>query len=123
MVDGSGNARIMDFGLASVVRDPNSVASNSDVGYSPRWTAPEILRGEASASKETDVFSFGMVIYEVRGRSVLDVSTTLFVDSGLRRAISIPRCPSASNSSWHRGWEASKTAQPPQTHGCVVGIN
>ena len=68
MVDGSGNARIVDFGLASVVRDPNSVESNSDVGYSPRWTAPEILRGGVSASKESDVFSFGMVIYEVRGR-------------------------------------------------------
>ena len=66
LVDGSGNARIMDFGLASIVRDPSSVASTSDGhGYSPRWTAPEVLRG-APASKKSDVFSFAMVAYEVR---------------------------------------------------------
>ena len=62
MVDGSGNARIMDFGLAGVVRGPNPVAST---GYSPRWTAPEILRDGTPPNKKSDVFSFAMVIYEV----------------------------------------------------------
>ena len=67
MVDTSGNARIVDFGLACIARDPSSIASNSDGrGYTPRWTAPEIFRGEA-ASRKSDVFSFAMVIFEVRG--------------------------------------------------------
>ena len=89
-MDGTGNARIVDFGLASVVRDPSSVVSTSDVGHTPRWTAPEILRHGTPASTESDVFSFAMVIYEVRGWLVLDVSTTLFVDSGLLRESSVP---------------------------------
>ena len=89
-MDGSGNAQIVDFGLASVVRDPSSVASTSDVGHTPRWTAPEILRHGMPASKESDVFSFAMVIFEVRGWSVLEVSTALFVDSGLLRESSVP---------------------------------
>ncbi|KAF9644874.1 kinase-like protein [Thelephora ganbajun] len=66
VVDTSGNARITDFGLSSVVRDPSSVASASDgSGYTPRWTAPEILREGTPASKKSDVFSFAMVIFEV----------------------------------------------------------
>ena len=122
-MDGSGNARIMDFGLASVVRDPGSMGSISDIGHTPRWTAPEILRYGTLASRESDIFSFAMVIFEVRGCSALGVSTTLFVDSGPRRASSVPWCPGASGSSFHRGWETSTTARSPQTHGCVVGIN
>jgi serine/threonine protein kinase len=95
MVDGSGNALIMDFGLASVVRDPSSVASTSDGGYTVRWGAPEILQGITVVSKKSDVFSFAMVTIEVRGRLVLDVSTDLFVDSGFLRASSVRRCLSA----------------------------
>ena len=59
----------MDFGLASIVRDQNSVPSTSDgYGHTPRWTAPEIFKPDGKpAGKKSDVFSFAMVIYEVRG--------------------------------------------------------
>lgn len=33
-----------------------------------QWTAPEILNGQGTYSKETDVFSFAMVAIEVRYR-------------------------------------------------------
>lgn len=72
MVDEFGNARITDFGLAVIVRDPNSLASpTEDQGHTLRWTAPEILKSD-KASERSDVFSFGMVIIEVGG----DRSTT-----------------------------------------------
>ena len=71
----------MDFGLASVARGQNSVANTTDgYGYTPRWTAPEMWREGTPASKKSDVFSFAMVIYEVRGGSILKVSTVLSVD-------------------------------------------
>ena len=70
MVDALGNARITDFGLAAIVRGPDSLASiTDDQGHTPRWTAPEVLRQGSSATKESDVFSFGMVITEVVGGS------------------------------------------------------
>ena len=31
-----------------------------------RWMAPELLEGKTDASKESDVYAFGMVMYEVR---------------------------------------------------------
>lgn len=67
MVDALGNARITDFGLAAIIRDPNSRTSATDDHHqTPRWTAPEILQS-GSPTKESDVFSFGMVIIEVAG--------------------------------------------------------
>jgi len=68
VIDESGNARITDFGLAAVARNPHSHRSSlGDDGHTARWCAPEILKGDQSFSKESDVFSFGMVIIEVGG--------------------------------------------------------
>ena len=69
MVDESSNARITDFGLATISWEPHSTRSSPDEDwYTTRWCAPEILMGEQPASKESDVFSFGMVIIEVGAR-------------------------------------------------------
>ena len=68
MVDESGNARITDFGLAVIARNPHSRRSTSDEGeHTGRWCAPEVLKSERSVSMESDVFSFGMVMIEVGG--------------------------------------------------------
>jgi len=70
-VDGSGHARIADFGLATVTQNLDSFRSASrQHGHSARWAAPEILNERGTHSKEADVFAFAMVIIEVRhGRS------------------------------------------------------
>ena len=66
LMDGSGNARIADFGLATVTQNLDSLRSTScQRGHTVRWTAPELLN-EGTYSKETDVFSFAMVMIEVR---------------------------------------------------------
>lgn len=72
MVDSFGNARITDFGLTTIVRDPNSFVNTSeDQDQTLRWTAPEFL-GSGQATKESDVYSFAMVVIEVGGhRSTL----------------------------------------------------
>ena len=68
-MDDHGHACIADFGLATVARNMDSMQSDSPHGHFSRWTAPEVLNGE-SYSKEADVFSFAMVMIEVRhGRS------------------------------------------------------
>ena len=71
-MDDSGNARIADFGLATVTQNLDSTRSAScQHGYTARWTAPEVLN-EGICSKEADVFSFAMVMIEVRhGQSIM----------------------------------------------------
>ncbi|KAF9646901.1 kinase-like protein [Thelephora ganbajun] len=59
-MDGSGHARITDFGLA---QDTTGVVSISGA-HSSRWTAPEVLNGGTPSTK-ADVFSFAMVMVEV----------------------------------------------------------
>ncbi|KAF9643599.1 kinase-like protein [Thelephora ganbajun] len=64
LVDDSGRACLTDFDHATVTPDLESIEPVRE-RYSIRWTAPEILRGEACISKETDIYSFGMVVVEV----------------------------------------------------------
>ena len=65
LVDDAGRARITDFGLAPVTRSLDFVR-NADEDHGVQWTAPEILNGRGTYSKEADVFSFAMVTIEVR---------------------------------------------------------
>jgi serine/threonine protein kinase len=65
LVDDSGHARLADFGLSMVTKNPDSIPSASlHHGFTPRWTAPEVLM-EHAYSEKADVFSFAMVMYEV----------------------------------------------------------
>ena len=67
LVDNADRARITDFGLATVTQNLDSIRSSSDDhGHTARWTAPEILHEQGLHSKEADVFSFAMVMIEVR---------------------------------------------------------
>ena len=67
LVDDTGCARIADFGLATVTQNLDSIQSASrQHSHTPRWTVPEILKEEGVCSKESDIFSFTMVMIEVR---------------------------------------------------------
>ena len=64
-MDYSGDARIADFGFATVTQNLDSVQSAKCQRGTLQWTAPEVLN-EEPYSKEADVFSFAMVMIEVR---------------------------------------------------------
>ena len=71
LVDAASHARITDFGLATIAQSVDTMRRNSDdQDPATRWTAPEILDG-AISSKESDVFSFAMVMIEVRHEWVI----------------------------------------------------
>jgi eukaryotic-like serine/threonine-protein kinase len=66
LVDGCGRVRIADFGLAAITQNLDSVGNTTAArGHTPRWTAPEILNG-GKHSQKGDIFSFAMVMVEVR---------------------------------------------------------
>ena len=60
MIDTGGTARIMDFGIATT----GEAASSDGMIGTPLYMAPERLRNE-QASAASDVFSLGMVLYEM----------------------------------------------------------
>jgi hypothetical protein len=71
MVDGRGQARIADFGLASLSQG----GSASDMSGTPQYMAPEQLSGQG-ASLRSDVYALGLVLHEMlTGKRVFDAKT------------------------------------------------
>ena len=77
LVDTTGHARIADFGLAMLTQNLDSMRrAPAEHGHGMRWIAPEILVDGGTYSKEGDVFSFAMVVIEVRCRPQLGLTST-----------------------------------------------
>ena len=79
-MDTTGRALITNCGLAVVTQNLDSIQSAPDEhAQSIRWIAPEILANRETFSKEADVFSFAMVIIEVRCRFTIYIWRTPFI--------------------------------------------
>ena len=61
MIDGRGQARITDFGLAVVAED---LQGRSEIAGTPAYMAPEQLSG-GLVSHKTDLYALGLIFYEV----------------------------------------------------------
>ena len=67
LIDDMGKACVADFGLSKIMYDALS-QSTTTKGQTPagtiRFMAPEMMKGKVT--KEGDVYSFAMLIYQVR---------------------------------------------------------
>ncbi|MEO6259478.1 MAG: serine/threonine-protein kinase [Thermoanaerobaculia bacterium] len=81
MIDGRGNARITDFGLAAVAEE---IAGRSEVVGTPLYMAPEQLAGE-NVSPKTDLYALGLILFEMfTGRRLFESASS---DLAARRSI------------------------------------
>jgi eukaryotic-like serine/threonine-protein kinase len=64
LVRKDGYVKIVDFGLAGRVAADPVTTSSEFVAGTPRYMSPEQARGE-SISPASDIFSFGLVLYEL----------------------------------------------------------
>jgi eukaryotic-like serine/threonine-protein kinase len=70
MLDGEGNVRITDFGLAVVEGDASAMHAGT-----PQYMAPEQLAGQR-ASVKTDIYALGLVLFEIfTGRRAYEAKT------------------------------------------------
>ena len=70
MLDGSGDVRITDFGIATAVADVGA-----EIAGTPQYMAPELLAGKP-ASIKSDLFALGLILFEVfTGKRVFDGKT------------------------------------------------
>ena len=123
----SGCPRIADFGLAMVTQNQDSIRSaQGEHAHTARWTAPEILNEQGIYSKETDVFSFAMVMVEVRCRYLL-WHHCLPTSSSPRHRLSPARSrfilTFLLRRRWRFGWGAAGTTDRPKSYERVVGID
>mmetsp|Transcript_29045 Transcript_29045/g.57788 ORF Transcript_29045/g.57788 Transcript_29045/m.57788 type:complete len:1358 (-) Transcript_29045:61-4134(-) len=68
LIDSRFRAKVSDFGL-SQKRQVNATDNKKNgVTGTPYWMAPELLSHQSSNSTATDVYSFGVILYEVYSR-------------------------------------------------------
>ncbi len=90
MIDGRGQARIMDFGLAI---KPAERAQAEDSAGTPAYMAPEQLAGMGTSVK-SDIYSLGLVLYELfTGRKVFEAAS--LEELRRRQMTETPRPPSS----------------------------
>jgi len=62
LVDSFWQVKVSDFNLSKLIDDTSR--STNQHSMNPRWLSPELVRGE-SATPKADVFSFGVVMWEI----------------------------------------------------------
>jgi len=69
LLDSKMRAKVSDFGMSRIV-DTHSDVNKTGANIGPvRWMAPEAMR-ERLYNKKTDIWSFGVVVYEIITRKV-----------------------------------------------------
>lgn len=72
LIDQTGNARLADFGLLTIISDPTNLLSSSSYtqGGTARWMSPELIAPQkfgletSHPTISSDCYALGMVIYE-----------------------------------------------------------
>ena len=64
-LDSEGRPHVMDFGLAKREADETSMTLEGQFLGTPAYVSPEQARGDAQVDGRTDVYSLGVVLYEL----------------------------------------------------------
>ena len=65
MLTSNGVTKLMDFGLAGVVSNTHKAAAQRTTMGTPGYMSPEQMRNAESADGRSDIFSLGVVLYEM----------------------------------------------------------
>jgi hypothetical protein len=70
MLDGNGDVRITDFGIAIAAAD-----AGAEIAGTPQYMAPELLAGKPASTK-SDIYALGLILFEVfTGKRLFDTRT------------------------------------------------
>eukprot|EP00899_Mesostigma_viride_P000607 jgi/Mesvir1/10547/Mv21778-RA.2 len=89
LLDDEGNVKIADFGL-SMVLSPFSSTSDVAVG-TPEFTAPEVISGREYEASAVDIWSLGVIMYElVTGSLPFHATATASLYDSIRSGVYPP---------------------------------
>ena len=71
LLDSQYHAKITDFGLAKIKLESSSTSTKTKGGVgTARWRAPESFKRGVNPNKASDVYSYGMVLWEIATRQL-----------------------------------------------------
>jgi serine/threonine protein kinase/HEAT repeat protein len=65
LIDPEGNAHLTDFGLVKAIDENQSLTRTGAVVGTPFYVAPEIIQGQGELGTRSDLFSMGVILYEI----------------------------------------------------------
>jgi serine/threonine protein kinase len=124
LIDQTGHARLADFGLVTIIKDPTNVLTSTTYsqGGSARWMSPELIDPQqfglqhSHPTGSSDCYALGMVIYETISGNVPfhedpDLTVVVKVVQGKRP----PRGGKFRKDLWgmlERCWESQPSSRP-----------
>ena len=128
LIDQTGQARLADFGLLTIISDPANILSSSSyaLGGTSRWMIPELIDPERFGlennrpTKYSDCYALGMVIYEIISghfpfHQLGDLTVIVKVLAGERPPRGVRFTDSLEDVGTVLG---VSTGQPPEHRGC-----
>ncbi len=94
MIDKSGSARIMDFGIARSLKGKGMTGSGVMIG-TPEYMSPEQVEGKET-DQRSDIYSLGVILYEMLTGGVPFEGDTPFT-VGIKHKSEAPRDPKGLN--------------------------
>lgn len=64
MIGRDGTVKLMDFGISKLMANPNMTATSMVMG-TPQYMSPEQLRNSAKVDARADIYSMGVMLYEI----------------------------------------------------------
>lgn len=78
LVDQYGNVFLTDFGIAKLVESTTKFTPTGALTGTPAYVSPEQARGESQPDFRTDIYSLGVILYEMfTGRLPFEAETTV----------------------------------------------
>ncbi|KAJ3309674.1 hypothetical protein HDV04_005863 [Boothiomyces sp. JEL0838] len=121
LLDMRDTCKICDFGLSKVKLNTDSginTDKNDGCCGTLRWKAPELFKPNAKFTKETDVFAFAIVLWEISEREVPygeGFSNTQVIDYVVERGKRLelsPSCPKEIEVLIQECWKTDPKARP-----------
>jgi serine/threonine protein kinase/Flp pilus assembly protein TadD len=95
MIDRSGNAHVMDFGIARSIKGKGITAAGVMIG-TPEYMSPEQVEGK-DVDQRSDIYSLGVILYEMATGKVPFEGDTPFT-IGVKHKSETPKDPKELNS-------------------------
>jgi len=74
LLDDGLRAKVCDFGLAKIKQETTTTTTSIKKSSNPigtvSWMAPELFKRKAKYTKRSDVYSFGMILWELATRKI-----------------------------------------------------